>query len=175
MVHMSEAFQKAVIDRNGTSPTTTTLELHLPNVKAQVLQKVIEFCMHHLVEPMTEIEKPITSTHMVDTVSKWYADFVDHVEQPLLFELILAAHAMGVQPLFDLTCAKVASMIRGKTPQQIRETFVIASLVEEAQATADLSSQRELYSLDEEEGEELHDITENSGGNELVAAWLEKR
>ena len=172
MANMSEAFKKAVM---GPSPATTTLEIHLPNVKAQVLQKVIEFCMHHLVEPMTEIEKPIKSTLMVDNVSKWYADFVDHVEQALLFELILAAHAMGIQPLFDLTCAKVASMIRGKTPQQIRETFIIASLLEETQSTADLSLHGELYPLDEEEGEELHDIIEDSGDNELVAAWLEKR
>ena len=89
-------------------------EIPLPNVKSQVLHKVIEFCEHHLQEPMTEIEKPLKSQVMADVVQKWYADFVD-LEQVLLFELILAANYMDIKPLLDLTCATVASMIKGKT------------------------------------------------------------
>jgi len=27
---------------------------------------------------------------------------------------------MDIKPLLDLTCAKVASMIKGKTPEQVR-------------------------------------------------------
>ena len=89
-------------------------EIPLPNVKSEVLKKVIEFCEHHLEEPMTEIEKPLKSQNMADVVQKWYADFVD-LEQVLLFELILAANYMDIKPLLDLTCATVASMIKGKT------------------------------------------------------------
>jgi len=99
-------------------------EIPLPNVKSQVLVKVIEFCEHHLQEPMTEIEKPLKSSVMADVVQKWYADFVD-LEQVLLFELILAANYMDIKPLLDLTCATVASMIKGKTPDDIRATFNI--------------------------------------------------
>lgn len=32
---------------------------------------------------------------------------------------------MDIKPLLDLACAKVASMIKGKTPEQIRQTFNI--------------------------------------------------
>jgi len=71
-------------------------EIPLPNVKSQVLRKVIEFCEHHLQEPMTEIEKPLKSQVMGDVVQKWYADFVD-LEQVLLFELILAANYLDVK------------------------------------------------------------------------------
>lgn len=102
------------------------LEFPLPNVKTQVLRKVIEFCEHHLEEPMTEIEKPLKSQNMADVVQKWYADFVD-LEQVLLFELILAANYMDIKPLLDLTCATVASMIKGKTPEEIRATFNITN------------------------------------------------
>ncbi len=49
---------------------------------------------------------------MHEVVSEWDANFVD-IEQELLFELILAANYMDIKSLLDLTCAKVASMIKG--------------------------------------------------------------
>jgi len=101
-------------------------EIPLPNVKATVLSKVIEFCTHHKDDPMNEIEKPLKSAIMSEVVQKWYADFVN-VEQVLLFELILAANYMDIKPLLDLTCATVASMIKGKTPEEIRQTFNITN------------------------------------------------
>merc|ERR1719162_125419 len=100
-----------------------TTEIPLPNVKSEVLKKVIEFCEHHLAEPMTEVEKPLKSQNMADVVQKWFAD----LEQVLLFELILAANYMDIKPLLDLTCATVASMIKGKTPEEIRSTFNIVN------------------------------------------------
>jgi S-phase kinase-associated protein 1 len=63
---------------------------------------------------------------MADVVQQWYADYVN-VEQGLLFELILAANYMDIKPLLDLTCATVASMIKGKTPEEIRTTFNIVN------------------------------------------------
>ena len=41
---------------------------------------------------------------------------------------------MDVQPLLDLACAKVASMIKGKTVQQIRDTFGVLSDFTEEEA-----------------------------------------
>ena len=45
----------------------------------------------------------------------------------ILFELILAANYMDIKSLLDLTCAKVASMIKGKSPEQIRILFNITN------------------------------------------------
>jgi len=101
-------------------------EIPLPNVKSPILAKVLEFCKHHIEEPMNEIEKPLKSANMGEVVQEWYANFVD-VEQEMLFELILAANYMDIKPLLDLTCATVASMIKGKTPEEIRKTFNIVN------------------------------------------------
>merc|ERR1719181_2423399 len=90
-------------------------EIPLPNVNTAVLTKVISFCTHHTDNPMTEIAKPLADADMSKVVDKWDADFVD-IKQELLFELILAANYMDIKPLLDLTCAKVASMIKGRTP-----------------------------------------------------------
>ncbi len=62
----------------------------------------------------------------LQVVQEWYATFVN-VEQEVLFELILAANYMDIKPLLDLTCATVASMIKGKTPEEIRKTFNIVN------------------------------------------------
>ncbi|CAM9271326.1 unnamed protein product [Ectocarpus fasciculatus] len=101
-------------------------EIPLPNVKASVLSKVIEFCAHYKEDPMNEIEKPLKSANMHDVVQEWYAKFVE-VQQETLFELILAANYMDIKPLLDLTCATVASMIKGKTAEEIRKTFNIVN------------------------------------------------
>lgn len=99
-------------------------EIPLPNVKAPVLKKVTQYMKYHHDNPPKEIDKPLKSASMNEVVSQWDADFVD-VDQELLFELILAANYMDIKPLLDLTCAKVASLIKGKTPEQIRKTFNI--------------------------------------------------
>eukprot|EP00939_MAST-03C_sp_MAST-3C-sp1_P003829 g3829.t1 len=101
-------------------------EIPLPNVKSEVLGKVIEFCKYHVDKPMKDIEKPLKSAKMSEVVGEWDAKFVD-IEQEVLFELILAANYMDIKSLLDLTCAKVASMIKGKSPEEIRQTFNIVN------------------------------------------------
>eukprot|EP00619_Florenciella_sp_RCC1007_P012125 CAMPEP_0205906222 /NCGR_PEP_ID=MMETSP1325-20131115/1818_1 /ASSEMBLY_ACC=CAM_ASM_000708 /TAXON_ID=236786 /ORGANISM="Florenciella sp., Strain RCC1007" /LENGTH=214 /DNA_ID=CAMNT_0053272221 /DNA_START=108 /DNA_END=752 /DNA_ORIENTATION=- len=105
---------------------TDQQEIPLPNVKSVILGKVMEFCKHYCEEPMNEIEKPLKSSNMHEVVQEWYANYVE-VEQETLFELILAANYMDIKPLLDLTCATVASMIKGKTPEDIRKTFNIVN------------------------------------------------
>jgi len=110
-------------------------EIPLPNVKSSVLAKVIAFCQHHVNNPMAEIEKPLKSATMHEVVGEWDANYVD-IEQELLFELILAANYMDIKSLLDLTCAKVASMIKGKTPEEIRKTFnIVNDFTPEEEAT----------------------------------------
>lgn len=48
-------------------------------------------------------------------------------EQDTLFELILAANFMNVQPLLDLTCAAVAAMSKGKTQEELKVLFRVAN------------------------------------------------
>ena len=95
-------------------------------MKSQILAKVIEYLNHYQKEAMTDIEKPLKSANMHEVVQEYYANYVT-VEQDILFELILAANYLDIKPLLDLTCATVASMIKGKTPEEIRKTFNIVN------------------------------------------------
>ncbi|XP_034681193.1 uncharacterized protein LOC117911105 isoform X2 [Vitis riparia] len=89
----------------------------LPNVTSKILARVIEYCKKH-------VETPKAEEHAVnDELRAWDADFVK-VDQATLFDLILAANYLEIKSLLDLTCQTVADMIRGKTPEEIRKTFL---------------------------------------------------
>ncbi|KAI9034161.1 Skp1 family, dimerization domain-containing protein [Hyaloraphidium curvatum] len=97
----------------------------LPNVSGSILKKVIEYCEHHKGDPLPTAEDDNDDTRKrSDDIEEWDADFVK-VENDQLFELILAANYMDIKPLLDLGCKTVANMIKGKTPEQIREMFNI--------------------------------------------------
>jgi len=102
------------------------VEIPLPNVKATVLAKVIEYCTHYKDEPMTTITTPLKSNRVEEIVQEWYANFVK-VEQIMLFELVTAANFMDIKPLLDLTCLAVSVYIKGKSAEEIRRIFNISN------------------------------------------------
>jgi len=102
------------------------------NVNGDILQWVVEFLRYHAGKPAFEIEKPLRSNKLSECGPKdtWYADFADKLEQKdqtVLFEVILAANYMDIKQLLDLLCAKIATNIKGQTPEHIREKFSIVN------------------------------------------------
>ena len=63
---------------------------------------------------------------MAEVVQEFYAKFLER-EADYLFELILAANYMEVQPLIDLTCASVAAAVRDKTKEELYAAFGITT------------------------------------------------
>jgi S-phase kinase-associated protein 1 len=96
----------------------------MENVRGEVLRRIVDYLNHHAGNPAKEIERPLKTNNIRDVVEEWDADFVE-IEQDLLFEVILAANYMDIKPLLDLTCAKVATMLKGKSPEEIRKKFNI--------------------------------------------------
>ena len=88
----------------------------MPNVPSVILAKVIEFCKYH----KDAEKKPVEET------KAWDREFID-VDHGTIFEVILAANYLNIQPLLDLSTRKVADMIKGKTPEQIRSIFNISN------------------------------------------------
>ena len=86
-------------------------EIPIPNVTANVLAKVLEYCTHYKTEPMTTIQTPLKSSKIEDLVQPWYAEYVN-VEQVMLFELCTAANFMDIKPLLDLACLAVSIYIK---------------------------------------------------------------
>ena len=98
----------------------------LPNeaLTKSIMKKILQYLSYHENNPPKEFEKPLKSANMREVVSEWDANFIE-VDQEILFALISAAHFLDIPPLLDLTCAKVATMIKGQTPEEIRKAFNI--------------------------------------------------
>ena len=60
----------------------------------------------------------------IDDVDAFDAAYID-VEQEMLFKLLLAANYLNVKSLIALCCAKFATWIKNKTPDQIKQHFGI--------------------------------------------------
>jgi len=125
---------KGIIDDSGCED-----EIPLPAIKKAILDKIIEYCTYINANPPPEIDKPLRSNNLADVVSEWYASFVN-LDQEVLFELILAANFMDIKSLLELSCAKVASLIKGMTIPETRKFFNIEN---------DFSPEEEAQIMDE--------------------------
>lgn len=134
--------------RAALADTGSDSVLPLPNVASHILAKIIEYCKYHTdAEKVTE-EKPAAPA---SEIKAWDTEFVK-VDHGTLFEIILVrlpafifaphlqthepntpesnpqgANYLDIKSLLDLTCLTVSSMIKGKSPEEIRNTFNIKS------------------------------------------------
>ncbi|CAM0950863.1 unnamed protein product [Alopecurus aequalis] len=91
----------------------------LPNVTSAILSKVIEYCNRHVAG-----SSEVTTTTNEQDLKSFDESFIK-VDQAILFDIILAANYLDIKGLLDLSCQTVADMIKGKSVEQIRETFNI--------------------------------------------------
>jgi S-phase kinase-associated protein 1 len=95
----------------------------LPLVSSSTLSKVIEYMRFHFDNPTEN-----------DATSAWDARFIE-VEYPIMYDLIIAANYLDIKSLLDLGCKRIASIVRGKTPDEIRAEFnIVNDLTPEEQA-----------------------------------------
>ena len=99
-------------------------EVPLNNVKSNILKKIKEYLDHYQDSEPKEIERPLASQNYQECVDAWDYEFIN-VDLDLIFEIILAANYMDITPLLELASSKIASIIKGKTPEEIRKTFNI--------------------------------------------------
>ena len=114
--------------RNMIEDTGDHMVIPLHNVAAKTLSKVIEYCKHHTDSrakgPAASPSDAAAPDSKEDEEKQWDQEFVK-VDNSTLFDLILAANYLNISRLLDLTCEKVAEMIKNKTAEEIRVHFNI--------------------------------------------------
>jgi len=120
-----EVAQQSVILKNMIEDTGKEGEIPLNNLKIGTLKKIIEFCTHYKDAKMAPIEKPLKTNNLAEVVDKWYSNFIDIEKTDEIIEIVIAANYLDIDPLTELSCAKLASMIKGKSAEEIRKKFGI--------------------------------------------------
>uniref|UniRef100_I1PYW8 SKP1-like protein n=1 Tax=Oryza glaberrima TaxID=4538 RepID=I1PYW8_ORYGL len=91
-----------------------------PNVAAKPLAKIIEYCTKH-----AAVEGGSTAAAAAE-LKRFDEELID-VDTDTLYHLLMAGNLMGVEGVLELAVQRTAELIRGKSPEEIRDTFKIAN------------------------------------------------
>lgn len=98
-------------------------EVPLYNVSHRVFLRVLEFTRQQNVDPMRTIPKPLPDDGGLG-VQPWYADYIASLgDGETLYDVLSAANYLDIAPLQELACARIASLIRGKECDELRQIF----------------------------------------------------
>lgn len=97
--------------------------IQLSEIKSDILQKVIEYLTYYKKKTPREIPKPMPSSDLCDFLDDWDVQFINSVNLDSVFDLINAANFMDIPSLIDLGCAKIGSLMKGKTAKEIKSMF----------------------------------------------------
>jgi S-phase kinase-associated protein 1 len=101
-----------------------TMDLPLPSVDGETFEKIREYMIYHTEHPNEHIDYRGDDKTCED-VGPWDREYCKAMNNDLLFRVIMAANYLAMPDLLTLTCKTVASMIKGKTPEQIREVLAL--------------------------------------------------
>ena len=104
---------------------TEDTDIPMPDIRGDVLKKVVEYLIHYQEGEPKEIPKPLPSNNLLDVTDEWDVTFINSIDLDTTFDIINAANYMDIKSLLDLSCAKIASMMKGKTAEEIRTMFGI--------------------------------------------------
>eukprot|EP00483_Globobulimina_turgida_P004623 UN04632 len=94
----------------------------IKKVEAPVLELICEYLTYHKGVVPEEIKKPIRSVKMEKIVEDpWDAQFINKNTIKNIFAIILGANYMDIKSLLHLGCAKIATLIKGKSPDEIKQ------------------------------------------------------
>lgn len=118
---LSQTVRRMIDEAGGNDATGDGIPL--PNVDARTLAKVLEYCNKHA-PASSSASSSAAEAGVGEYLERFDREFV-RVDKDTLFSLINAADYLKIEGLLKLTCETVADMIKGNSPEQIRETFGI--------------------------------------------------
>ena len=100
--------------------------IKLEKIGSETLEKVVDYCNKHA-DPVPSAAS--SSSSLLTAPSKeledWDRKLVDCLSQDALFNLTEASDSLIMDGLLDLTCRKIADLMKGKTIDEMRKMFNI--------------------------------------------------
>ena len=118
-------------------------DIEIPiTVAKPILDIIIRYQTQNFVDTHDDPCKPLKSNILADNINKqWVVDLVKDLPQEQKLELAKAVNYLGIPSLLKVACANIATLIKGKTPEEIRRTF---NITEPAVSVTDTVSSEEV-------------------------------
>ncbi len=115
------SLSKVLTNRMESIAIGNRIEIDATKVSYENMHNVLKYLGHHKdIEPHA-IAKPIRSVKMERIVADiWDAKYINSFSKKVICQVILAANYLGCSPLLHLGSAKIATLIKGKSPEEIR-------------------------------------------------------
>lgn len=108
----------------------------LPSVRGVELATIVAYMRHHEHAPAARIARPVAPGSLRLVATAWDAQLVD-LDGAAVLRLAMAANYVGLEPLLELCCAKMALTVMDSTIEQLRLGFgVTRNLTAKEQAVA---------------------------------------
>ena len=111
--------------KNSINDYPNEVSFPIDELEEKIAEKIKEYLTHFNGVAPPEIEKPLTQNEMKNVTDVWSANFIDKLSMEELVNLTVAANFMGINCLLDLCCAKIASMCKDKSEDEIFKNFGI--------------------------------------------------
>ena len=100
-------------------------DIPLANVSSKFLKIILEYCEHHQYKKnQTDIIAPLTSKVPKEFIKDpWEVTFISQFNEDELIDLIQAANYMNIPALFELSCAMIASELKGKDFNEMKRRY----------------------------------------------------
>ena len=121
------AVSKAFVAMSGVlSAYEDRAEIDVPKVSKLDIDLIAEYLDYHCYMAPRPITKPLSSERIEDAVEyPWDAEFVNRLEECTLIDLANASNYLDVACVFDLCCAKIATLFKGKKVEELKERYNI--------------------------------------------------
>jgi len=125
------AAELSVLLKNTIQDFEGDVVVPLSDTDEKTLSRVVEYLKKFDGVTPQEIEKPLKSVSMKEVTDDWSSAFVDGMSLEELVDVTVASNFMEIQSLLDLTCAKIASLCKDKTEEEIFQTFGVTETFSE--------------------------------------------
>ena len=123
-ISVKAAMRSQIMKESIMGNNQEEIEFNANNIEGDILKKIVEYLEHYENEEPKEIERPLPSLNFKECVDEWDYNFID-VDINTIFKIINASNYLNIPPLLELSSAKMASIIKGKTTEEVRQLFGI--------------------------------------------------
>lgn len=110
-----------------TNEAIETRPIPVKDVCGSTLQLVLEWCEKRKHDgPSGPFIVKMIGKYQKDLIMpKWDQKFFRKIHNRQLFDLVCAAHSLGIGPLMEIGCKAISNLAKGKTAEEIRVIYGI--------------------------------------------------